>query len=182
MSTYIRTRHSLESSLEIKTDAQKRMMQNALEIIDESVKEVRAVSHSMMPNALLKLGLGVAVREFLNRISSTDKLKIELEIHGLNERLESTMETILFRVLQEIVTNIIKHSQATMVTIQITRHDEELTLIVEDNGIGFDITKIKSEGIGLKNIQSRIEFLNGTVHFDTQPEKGTTVIIEVPIK
>ncbi len=173
---------SLESSIELKTPEQKLMMHNALEIIDDSVKEVRAVSHSMMPNALLKSGLGAAVREFLNRISSADKLKIELEIVGLNERLESTMETILFRVLQEIVNNIIKHSRATKVNIQLIRHEEELTLIVEDNGIGFDITKIKSDGIGLKNIQSRIEFLNGTVNFDSQPQKGTTVIIEVPIK
>ncbi len=173
---------SLESSIDLKTNEQKLMMKNALEIIDDSVKEVRSVSHSMMPNALLKSGLAAAVREFLNRISSADKLKIELEIHGLNERLESTMETILFRVLQEIVNNIIKHSQATKVNIQIIRHDQELTLMVEDNGIGFDISKIKSDGIGLKNIQSRIEFLNGTVDFDSQPQKGTTVIIEVPLK
>ncbi len=173
---------SLESSLELKNNEQKVMMQNALEIIDESVKEVRAVSHNMMPNALLKSGLGIAVREFLNRISHTDKLKIELEITGLKERLESTTETILFRVLQEIVNNIIKHSEATIVNIQIVRHDKELTMMVEDNGIGFDISKIKSDGIGLKNIQSRIEYLNGTVHYDSQPQKGTTVIIEVPIK
>ncbi len=171
---------SLESSLDFKKEEQKIMMKNALDIIDDSVKEVRNVSHNMMPNALLKSGLAIAVREFLNRINNT-KLKIELEIHGLNERLESTTETILFRVLQELVNNIIKHAQANNVHIQIIRHDNELTIMIEDNGVGFDSAKIKSDGIGLKNIQSRIEYLHGSVNFDSQIGKGTTVTIEVPI-
>ncbi len=173
---------SLQSNLKLEDEHQKTMMQNALDLIDDSVKEVRSVSHSMMPNALLKSGLALAVREFLNRISHTDNLKIELDINGLNERLESTMETVLFRVLQELVNNIIKHSQATVVNIQIIRHNDELTLMIEDNGIGFDLNKVMEKGIGLKNIQSRIEYLNGNVNFDSRPEKGTTVSIEVPIK
>ncbi len=173
---------SLQSNLKLEDEHQKIMMQNALDLIDDSVKEVRSVSHSMMPNALLKSGLALAVREFLNRISHTDNLKIELDINGLNERLESTMETILFRVLQELVNNIIKHSQATIVNIQIIRHNNELTLMIEDNGIGFDVNKVNNNGIGLKNIRSRIEYLNGNVNFDSHPGKGTTVSIEVPIK
>ncbi|CAN5387673.1 ATP-binding protein [soil metagenome] len=173
---------SLQSNLKPENDQQRLMMENALSLIDDSVREVRSVSHSMMPNALLKSGLALAVREFLNRISHTDKLKIELEINGLNERLESTMESILFRVLQEIVNNIIKHSQATVVNIQIIRHEEELTLMVEDNGVGFDISKLTNTGIGLTNIQSRINYLNGIVNFDSQLGKGTTVSIEIPIK
>ncbi|MDQ3048191.1 MAG: sensor histidine kinase [Bacteroidota bacterium] len=172
---------SLESSLDLQNDEQRLMMKNALEIIDDSVKEVRSVSHSMMPNALIKSGLATAVREFLNRISHTDKLKIELEIDGLNERLEPTAETVLFRVLQEIVNNIIKHSEASIVNIQLIRHEDELTLMVEDNGKGFDINRV-SGGIGLKNIQSRVEYLNGSVHFDSHPGKGTTVSIEIPLK
>ena len=84
--------------------------------------------------------------------------------------------------MQEIVNNIIKHSQATTVNIQIIRHENELTLMVEDNGIGFDINKIKGEGIGLQNIRSRVAYLDGTVNIDSQTGKGTTVSIEVPIK
>jgi two-component system, NarL family, sensor kinase len=173
---------SLQANLTLETEHQKLMLQNALDIIDESVKEVRTVSHSMMPNALLKSGLASAVREFLNRISHTDNLKIELDINGLNERLESTMESVLFRVLQEIVNNIIKHSKATIVNIQIIRHEGELTLMVEDNGVGFDVAKQTNNGIGLKNIQSRIQYLNGQVYFDSHVGKGTTVSIEIPIK
>ena len=173
---------SLDSSLELKTDEQRKMLQNALDIIDDSVKEVRAVSHSMMPNALVKSGLKEAIKEFVNRLGKTDHLKFDLQISGLNERLNTTIETIVFRVLQEIVNNILKHSKATIVTIQIIKDIEELTIIVEDNGVGFDVNTAKSDGIGLKNLQSRIEYLHGTVNIDSHLQKGTTIIIELPIK
>ena len=136
----------------------------------------------MMPNALIRSGLSSAVREFVQRISSTDKLKVDLEIVGLNDRLEQTTETVLFRVLQEIVSNIVKHANANHVTIQLIRHDQEITLMVEDNGRGFDTSKIQEfEGIGLKNLFSRVEFLNGTIHFDSNPGRGTTVTVDIPI-
>ncbi|MBK7854166.1 MAG: sensor histidine kinase [Bacteroidetes bacterium] len=155
---------------------------NAVDLIDESVKEVRAISHNMMPNMLIKSGLVKAVREFIDKISSTGKLKIELQTIGLDQRLNQNTENILFRVLQEIVNNIIKHARATEVSIQLIRHDNEMVLMVEDNGVGFDAKKIRMfDGIGLKNIQSRVEYLNGTVDFDSQPGKGTTVNIQVPV-
>lgn len=161
------------------------LFKNVLDLMDDSIKEVRQVSHNMMPNTLLKSGLASAVREFINRISGAGSIKINLEIVGLNERLEPMTEQILFRVLQEIVSNIIKHAQASEVTIQLIRQDSELTLMVEDNGVGFNVDeRLKSEGsgIGLKNLQSRIEFLNGQIFFDSYVGKGTTVSIEVPLK
>ena len=173
---------SLQSSLELKDVDQKVMMQNAIEIINESVKEVRSVSHNMMPNALLKSGLEEAVTEFINRINSANRIKIGLDIHGFDERLENTIEVILFRVLQETINNIIKHSEATEVNVSIVKHDNELTMIVEDNGIGFDLNKIKEKGIGFKNIQSRIDYLKGTLNIDSSVGKGTTIIVEFPIK
>jgi signal transduction histidine kinase len=96
--------------------------------------------------------------------------------------LEQSTETVLFRVLQEIVSNIIKHAQANRITIQIIKHESELTVMIEDNGVGFDTSKMNEfSGIGLKNIISRIEFLKGSVDFDSNLGKGTTVIIEVPV-
>lgn len=155
---------------------------NAVDLIDESVKEVRAISHNLMPNLLIKLGLAKAVREFIDKIASTGKLKIELQTIGLDQRLNQNTENILFRVLQEIVNNIIKHAKATEVSIQLIRHDNEMVLMVEDNGVGFNVEKINMfDGIGLKNIQSRVEYLNGTVDFDSKPGKGTTVNIQVPV-
>jgi two-component system, NarL family, sensor kinase len=151
------------------------------DLLNDGAKELRVVSHSMIPNALLRSGLATAVREFVNRTSS-DKLKFNLDIVGLNERLPEHVETGVFRVLQELVTNILKHANATIVGITITRDEKEITLMVEDNGSGFDNKHLHDKsGIGLKNIMSRIAYLQGNVDWDSQPSKGTTVTCNVPI-
>src|SRR5690606_33746024 len=107
-----------------------------------AVKEVRSVSHNMMPNALIRFGLAKAVREFIDKIAATGALKIDLQIVGLNNRLESTTETVLYRVMQETVSNIIKHAEASKISIQLIKDEDSLTLMIEDNGKGFDTQKI----------------------------------------
>ena len=169
----------LESKLKLQDVEQKVLLSNALELVHDSIKEVRVVSHNMMPNTLIKLGLASAIREFISKMNAS-YMKIDLEIIGLNERLDSNTEAILYRVVQEIISNIVKHAQAKRVGIQLVRHENELTIIVEDNGVGFDKT-IQFEGIGLKNITSRVQFLNGHVEFDSTPGQGTTVVVEVPL-
>ena len=171
---------SLENKINLNDASQQTAFQNAISLVDDSVKEVRSVSHNMMPNTLLKLGLASAVKEFVTKIQGTPNLKVNLEIVGLNNRIEQEKETVIYRVIQEVVSNIIKHAKATELTLQIIKHEHELSILIEDNGIGFDTSKINSfEGIGVKNILSRIEFINGAVHFDSVLGRGTTVIIEL---
>ncbi|MDP1802617.1 MAG: sensor histidine kinase [Bacteroidota bacterium] len=170
----------LESQIHLESPKQKDAFKNALDLIDDSVKEVRAVSHNMMPNTLIKLGLASAIREFITKIGNVPNLKVDLEIVGLDKRIDENIETVLYRVIQEIVANIIKHAKATEISLQLIKHEKELSIMIEDNGVGFDTSKINTfEGIGLKNIISRIEFINGTVHFDSTINHGTTVVIEV---
>jgi len=172
---------ALESKVNLEHQDQKDAYKNALDLIDDSVREVREVSHNMMPNTLIKLGLASAIREFITKVGNIPTLKIDLEIVGLDSRINESVETVLYRVIQETVNNILKHAKATHISLQLVRHDTELTVMIEDNGVGFDTEKISEfAGIGLKNIISRIEFLNGTVHFDSIPGRGTNVIIEVP--
>lgn len=105
-----------------------------------------------------------------------------MQIIGLDNRLDNTVETVLYSVIQEVVSNIIKHANANQISMQLIKHDGELTVMIEDNGVGFEKTKIDSfEGIGLKNIISCIEFLNGNVDFDSTLGQGTTLVIEVPL-
>ena len=173
---------NLDSKITNQTEEQKLAMQNALSLVDDSVKEVRAVSHNMMPNTLIKLGLASAVREFITKLGNAPTLKVDLEIVGLDTRLDNQVETVLYRVIQEIVNNIIKHAKASQISMQLIRHETELSIMIEDNGVGFDTNQLDNfEGIGLKGIQTRIEFLNGTVHFDSSIGRGTTVIIDVPL-
>jgi two-component system NarL family sensor kinase len=172
----------LESFIEKsdKTFLEHTNIQTIFDLIKDAGQEVRAVSHSMIPNALLKSGLVAAVRDFVNR-TSTEKLKINLVVLGLNERIHENIETVVFRVLQELINNILKHANANEVTIQLIREASELTMMVEDNGIGFETSILSNPGIGLKNIRSRIEYLNGTFDIDSSVGNGTTVIIEIPL-
>lgn len=161
---------------------QETLFHNANTMIDDAAREIRTVSHDLMPNALLMQGLVSAMRDFVNRLSLSGKLKVSLDVANLDERLPQLTETVLYRVLQELVGNVIKHSDASSVQIQLVRHENELTMMVEDNGKGFDTTQMSVfKGIGLKNIISRIDFLNGKVNFDSSLNNGTTVIVEVPI-
>ena len=176
--------HALGEQLHLQTEGQQVMLQNALDVVDESFREVRTISHNLMPNALIKRGLAQAVRDFLSKISPDDRLKIQLEVVGLDRggRLEATVENVLFRVIQELAQNIVKHAQATQLTLQIIRREQELTIMVEDNGVGFDPAGLGEEaGIGLKNIESRMAYLGGRAEFDSSPGRGTTVTLEVPL-
>jgi two-component system, NarL family, sensor kinase len=172
---------AFENEIAFKDELQKNSFERLIALVDESCKEIRSVSHQMMPNALLKSGLASAVKEFLDKIDNR-VIKINLYTEGLQERLDSNTETVLYRVIQECVNNVIKHSGADNLDISLIKDADGIAATVEDNGRGFDTTdKQKFEGIGLKNISSRVAYLKGTVDFDSSPGKGTLVAIHVPI-
>jgi signal transduction histidine kinase len=150
-------------------------------LVDESCKEIRSVSHNMMPNALLRNSLASAVREFIDKIEGKT-MKIHLFTEGLDERLDSDIEIVLYRVIQECVNNVVRHANASTLDITILRDKEGISATIEDNGKGFDAKdNTKFEGIGMRNIITRIEYLKGTVEFDSAPGRGTAVLIQVPI-
>jgi two-component system, NarL family, sensor kinase len=170
----------LESDLPGIGEVEKMKFENLKSLVDESCKEVRSVSHTMMPNALLKSGLSSAIRDFINKIDSK-ALETNLYTEGLNERLATNVETVIYRVVQECVNNVIKHSHATRIDIAIIKDNEGISITIEDNGIGFDSTDPTIyEGIGLKNIITRVRYLNGTIDFDSRINNGTVVIIHIP--
>ncbi len=172
---------AFENELPFRDEKQKISFEKIIDLVDESCKEIRSVSHQMMPNALLKSGLGSAIKEFIDKLDNRI-LKVNLHTEGLNERLESNVETILYRIIQECVNNVIKHSEANTLDISLIKDADGLSATIEDNGKGFD-TKSKDhiEGIGLKNIYSRVSFLKGTVDFDSSPGNGTLVAIHIPL-
>jgi len=159
---------------------EKNLLDKSIALVDESCKEVRTVSHNLMPNALLKSGLSSAVKTFLDRIDH-QKLKVHLYTEGLEQRLNNNIEIVLYRAIQEIVNNVIKHANANHLDISLIKDTDGINCTIEDNGIGFSPTKIQA-GIGLKNIKSRIDYLNGTVEWDTAIGKGTLVAIHIPYK
>lgn len=180
LSTALMNFNGLVSNYSYSDDNEKEKTANVLSLINESYDEMRSISHQMMPNALIKAGLTAAVKDFIHKIDK-DTLKISLETVGLNSRLDHQVESVLYRIIQETVNNVIKHANATKLNIQFLKDEDGVAITIEDNGKGFDVEILqKSEGIGLKNIMSRVAFLKGTIDFDTAPGKGTLVAIHIP--
>ncbi len=160
-------------------DEQKIKFDRVIDLVDEGCKEVRAVSHSMMPNALLKKGLASALSDFIQKIDQK-VLKISLHMEGFDERLKPETESVLYRILQECVTNVIKHSGANRLDISLLRNEDGMDITIEDNGRGFDVRQ-KVTGIGLQNIQARIQYLKGNIDLSSEPGRGTSVAIFIPV-
>lgn len=171
---------AIESELQFNDESQKKSFEKIIGLVDESCKEVRTVSHIMMPSALLKNNLATAIHDFVNKLGNKD-LQVHVYTEGLDEKLDSNVETVLYRVVQECVHNAIRHAGATTLDISLIRDKEGISGTIEDNGKGFDpADKEKTEGIGLRNIITRIAYLRGTVDFDSAPGRGTVVALHVP--
>jgi two-component system NarL family sensor kinase len=172
---------SISEQLEFRDGQSSEVFSKTLDMVDESCREVRAISHQMAPNVLLKSGLSAAVRDFINKIDAR-KLKINLETFGLHDRIDQNTEAVLYRVIQEAVNNVIKHAGATSLDIQLNKDEEGINAMIEDNGRGFEVSEVETfNGIGLKNISSRVAFLQGKVDFSSSPGQGTLIAIHIPI-
>lgn len=148
-------------------------------MIDDVCSEVRKVSHNMMPEALLKFGLVDAIRDIVSSVNTSGKLAVSFIHLGVNKRLDTITELHLYRILQELLNNAIKHAKATEVLVQLNIQDDGINLTVEDNGVGFDAGN-QSKGIGMKTIQSRIEILKGDISIDSQPDNGCSIMVTIP--
>ena len=149
----------------------------ANELVDEACDEVRRISHNLMPGALRLEGLKTAVEHLGEEMSAAHSFTVRVETMGMKTRMEESKEVFVYRIIQEAFNNIIKHSDATDVLVQLSETDEEYHFIVEDDGQGFDPLQIES-GLGLKSIQSRVDFLKGSL--DTKQGVGTTLSWHIP--
>lgn len=151
--------------------------QKVLELLDTTSSEARKISHNLMPGALVKFGLVEALQDFCSTINSSNSLKINFQSFGINNRLPETIEIMIYRIVQELINNTLKHANASECIVQLMGSENSLHLTVEDNGAGFDKKKVENPGIGLNNIQSRVDYLNGKLEIDSEIGVGTTVSI-----
>jgi signal transduction histidine kinase len=148
------------------------------ELVNDASDEVRRIAHNMMPEVLIRIGLVPAVRELCNGINAGKLLQVRLQDYGMEERLQAATEIMLYRILQELLNNIMKHAHATEAVIQFNREADRLSITVEDNGRGFNVEADKGTGsAGLESVKSRVNYLNGTLFIDSQQEIGTTVMM-----
>jgi two-component system NarL family sensor kinase len=153
------------------------------DLLNKAVEELRNISKNLVSGVLLTFGFTPAIRELTQSINDTTAITVKLNVFGMDERLSSNIEVSLFRVIQELLTNTLKHAWATEVTIRVHRKEEILQLNISDNGKGFDweIAKAQS-GIGLKSILTRIKGLNGELIVETASGKGASFQITIPLK
>ena len=158
------------------------VFERSLDMIDTSIRELRRVAHNMMPEMLTKFGLDEALKEYCNTINATNLLSVKYQSMGMDTRVEKSAEIIIYRIIQELLNNTMKHAAATEAMVQLIKEDGRLSIIVEDNGKGFDRAMLKNNnGAGLTNIQSRVDYLKGHLDIHAEQGKGTLVNIEFNI-
>jgi signal transduction histidine kinase len=150
--------------------------------LDNACTEVRSLSHQMRPKALSALGLIPAIEEMLASAFNHAQTNYQFDHYGVvGERLPEIVEVSIYRILQELVNNILKHSEADEASFQLIKNKQGLVLMVEDNGKGFDTKAQSGKGIGLLNLDSRVSLIKGEIHYESRPGEGSLVTIRIPL-
>ncbi len=151
---------------------------HALSMLDDAIGEVRKTAHNLMPETLSRMGLAGALELFCRNVSHSRELQITFHSSGAIQRFKRNFELTVYRIVQELVNNVIKHAHATGALVQLTWHNGLLTITVEDNGVGFEAIDQSNTGTGLKNLHTRIQSLNGHLTLTAIPGCGTTAYME----
>jgi two-component system, NarL family, sensor kinase len=167
----------------IMTPENQQAFERSMDMLDSSIKEMRRVAHNMMPESLVKFGLDTALRDFCNDIQKSGALQLSYQSIGMEGgTFDQTTAITLYRIVQELISNTLKHAAAKSAIVQVTRSNNQISVTVEDDGRGFDTLILKqSKGIGWSNIQHRVDFLKAKLDVSSEAGKGTSVHIELTI-
>jgi ligand-binding sensor domain-containing protein/two-component sensor histidine kinase len=172
---------SMQKHFELNESQQLKFRSN-IDKLNESIKELRNISHSMTSDSLLKYGLENALRDYCHNITQTGGLSVSFTALQTQQLPLSEEQAFhIFRIVQELLSNIMKHAATDAAIVQISYHAKRLFIAVEDSGKGFELKNIQRKGgMGLKNIESRIKILKGRMDYRTEPDQGTSVLIDIP--
>ncbi len=159
---------------------EKTFYDDAINMLDNAVEQVRRISHNLAPPSLHNFDLIEAIQQFCSKQNASHSININFQYFGNRLLLKKENETAIYRIIQELLNNIIKHANATEALVQLNNHDDKLIITVEDNGKGFDVNT-SNNGIGLQNIKSRINFLKADLDINSNA-KGTSFTIEIDLK
>ena len=155
---------------------------NALSKLDESINEMRRVAHNMMPEALLRLGLKEALQDYCEGLSDSQSFVIETSFFGLENKLVPADAVVVYRIVQELLNNAVKYARASRILVQVIREKEDLSITIEDDGIGFVVEGLEHKpATGLKNVEARVKYLKGRMDVQSVPGKGTSIHIDCKV-
>ncbi|MBI3138604.1 MAG: sensor histidine kinase [Sphingobacteriales bacterium] len=165
----------------IMTPENQQAFERSMDMLDSSIREMRRVAHNMMPEALVKFGLTTAIRDFCEEINRSGALQVSYQSIGMEkEQISQTTAITIYRIVQELLNNTMKHAAARTAIVQLSKTGRGISITVEDDGKGFDTALLKgARGIGWSNIQSRVEYLKGRLDIQSEPGKGVSVHIDI---
>ncbi len=168
---------------EIDNKIREKLIKKTSTLLEDAYVEIRSMAHLKNAGVIAKNGLLPAVKNLTDNASGINGLSFEIQSFGLEQRLDNSLEISIFRIIQELVTNIIKHANATKGIVYLTNHDSNLNVMIEDNGKGFNPKQIKTNksGMGISSIDKRVGHLEGKLSIESELNKGTTVIIDIPL-
>ncbi len=169
---------NIQSRMQLKQDDEL-IFVRSIDMLDGSMQELRRVAHALKPPSLEVFGLKTALRDYVEAVNSMKTLKTIFQTVGEERRFDHEQELIIYRTIQELINNVLKHAQATECLVQVSFLMDHLSITVEDNGKGFDIKK-ESSGMGWGNIRQRVEFLKGSLDLHSSASSGTSVQINIP--
>jgi PAS domain S-box-containing protein len=183
MGPYLSTIKLYASELQKKKDKETKIKMHTQlnEIIDQSIKKIKELSNNLMPNILTDYGLIKAIESLSKKISESGGIAIQVNSHNTRERYKKNLEITLYRIINELINNTLKHAQANKISINFEENNDKLLLIYTDNGKGFDMNKQlnKNKGLGLQNIANRLRSLNGNYTFYSNKGQGIRYNIEI---
>jgi len=170
------------SNLNVDTPEQQQKNTGTLNLVDKTIEEVRTISHNLIPEAL-HFGLISALEEMCQKINDAGSIEVQLNCEESigNNKFDKQFELSLYRIIQEVVSNMLKHSGAKTIHIQLQQKEQTVQLKIIDDGKGFDTGALKdSNGLGWQNIKARVSLLNGKLHIQSEKIKGTQIEISLP--
>ena len=153
------------------------------EMLEASIKETREISHNLSTDMLTRFGLANAIKDLISTVNASNKIEGDFTTTNLDQRLSVEIERPLYYMISELINNTLKHASATSFFIQLTKDDEDnsLSVLYEDDGVGFEITSVSMKGMGMKNLKARVEGLKGKLTLDSSPGKGMHVMAQIPL-
>jgi signal transduction histidine kinase len=172
----------LLSAAQGNTEDQEHLIQKTNEYLNLAIQEIRKITKSLNSTVVKEVGLMEPVQDIIKTMQLLKAVDVEFDCDpSLEYELTQDIQLMLYRIIQEQTNNIIRYAEASQVIISINKSDGFITLLIQDNGKGFDITK-QAKGIGLINILNRAEIFGGSMHIDTKPGNGVRLEVKVPVR
>ncbi len=169
-------------SAEAVSEEDRELLRKASRQLDEAVNKVREIARNMIPSSLVRKGLEAALQEIVQQTNDYTSLHVSFS-YDVSQTINQDLSINIYRMLQEVIQNAVKYSNAELLLIKIRSEDRKLIIFCEDNGVGFDYEErqAQAEGLGLRNLKSRVDLVRGKLQVASQKNKGTQYIFELPL-